>query len=239
MNENFPTADILAIGAHPDDVELGIGGLIARLSAEGKRVAILDLTRGEMSSRGTPEERQLEAEEAAKILGLTARVNAGLPDGVLSNTPEQRKVIIPYIRQFRPKVVLTLMTPDRHPDHAATYHLAKEACFLSGLRRIETGHEPYRPETLFFFHPYLDMAPEPFAIMDISDYFSVKLESIAAHRSQFHNPDYKGASTYISSPEFWESIEHRARFWGRRIGVTYGEPLHADGPVALDSLPGL
>lgn len=239
MKDSYPTVDILAIGAHPDDVEIGCGGLLARLSDEGKRVAILDLTRGEMASRGTVEERQLEAEEASKILGLAARANAGLPDGGLSNTPEQRLALIPFIRQFRPKVVLTLMTPDRHPDHTATHHLAKEACFLSGLSRIDTGQEAYRPERIFYFHPYLDSAPTPFAIMDITGYFQKKLDSIAAHRSQFYNPEYKGIRTFISSPEFWESIEHRASFWGQRIGVTHGEAIYAEGPVGLSTLPGL
>ena len=123
MTTHQESVDVLAIGAHPDDVELGCGGLLAKLSSEGKRIAILDLTRGELSTRGTPNERHAESEHAAAILGLCARENAGLPDGGLSNTPEQRLAVIPFIRRFRPKVVLTLMTPDRHPDHEAAHYL--------------------------------------------------------------------------------------------------------------------
>lgn len=239
MNNLPEPVHVLAIGAHPDDVELGCGGLLARLVDLGKRVAILDLTRGELSSRGTVEERQIEAENAAAILGLCARENAGLPDGGLCNIPDQRRAIIPFIRKYRPRVVLTLMVPDRHPDHAATHELAKEACFLSGLRRIETGQPPHRPEKIFYFHPYLDMDMNPFTIVNISGYFQKKLDSIAAHRSQFYNPDYEGAGTYISSPEFWESIEIRARFWGNRVGVSHGEAIYADSPILSSTLPGL
>ncbi|HNZ48066.1 MAG TPA: bacillithiol biosynthesis deacetylase BshB1 [Candidatus Hydrogenedentes bacterium] len=239
MTTHQESVDVLAIGAHPDDVELGCGGLLAKLSSEGKRIAILDLTRGELSTRGTPNERHAESEHAAAILGLCARENAGLPDGGLSNTPEQRLAVIPFIRRFRPKVVLTLMTPDRHPDHEAAHYLGRDACFLSGLMRIDTGQEPFRPERIYYFHPYLDAAASPFGIVDISGFFPKKLASIGAHKTQFYNPDDRSAGTYISSLEFWESIEHRARFWGRRIGVCHGEALYSEGPVSLSTLPGL
>jgi bacillithiol biosynthesis deacetylase BshB1 len=229
--------DVLAVGAHPDDVELGCGGLLHKLAQAGKRVGILDLTRGEMGTRGTPEERAAEADRAAAILGVAERANAGLPDGGVANTPEQRLAVVTFIRQFRPKVLLTLMTPDRHPDHAATHALVSDANYLSGLARIDTGRLPHRTPQLLFFHPYTDCAGTPAFVADISANFEAKLASLRAHATQFHNPGAQEPETFISSKAFWEGIEVRARYWGARIGATYGEPFHADGPVPLDCLP--
>jgi len=231
--------DVLAVGAHPDDVELGCGGLLHKLAQAGKRVAILDLTRGEMSTRGTPDERSVEAGNAAAILGVAERANAGLPDGGVANTPEQRLAVIPFIREFRPKVLLTLMTPDRHPDHAAAHALVSDANYLAGLARIDTGRFPHRTPQTLFFHPYTDFAGPPAFVADISANFEAKLAALRAHASQFHNPGYQGPDTFISSKAFWDGIEVRARYWGTRIGVLYGEPFHADGPMPLDFLSGL
>jgi bacillithiol biosynthesis deacetylase BshB1 len=231
--------DVLAVGAHPDDVELGCGGLLHKLAQAGRRVAILDLTRGEMSTRGTVEERGVEAGRAAAILGVAERANAGLPDGGVANTPEQRLAVVAFIRQFRPKLLLTLMTPDRHPDHAATHALVTDANYLSGLARIDTGRFPHRTQHILYFHPYTDFAGAPAFVADISANFEAKLASLRAHASQFHNPGSQEPETFISSKAFWDGIEVRARYWGARIGATYGEPLHADGPVPLDCLPGL
>ena len=231
--------DVLAVGAHPDDVELGCGGLLHKLTQAGKRVAILDLTRGEMSTRGTPEERAVEAERAAAVLGVAERANAGLPDGGLANTPEQRLAVIGLIRQFRPKLLLTLMTPDRHPDHAAAHALVTDANYLAGLAQIDTGRFPHRTPHLLFFNPYTDYAVSPAFVADISANFEAKLASLRAHATQFHNPGSGEPETFISSKTFWEGIEVRARYWGARIGVIYGEPFHALGPMPLDCLPGL
>jgi len=231
------TVDVLAVGAHPDDVELGCGGLLHKLAQAGKRVGILDLTRGEMSTRGTPEIRAVEAANAAAILGVAERANAGLPDGGVANTPEQRLAVIGHLRRFRPKVLLTLMTPDRHPDHAAAHALATDANYLSGLARVDTGSPPHRAPHALFFHPYIDFAGSPAFVADVSANFGAKLASIRAHASQFHNPDSREPETFISSKAFWDGIEVRARYWGGRIGVLYGESFHADGPMPLDCLP--
>jgi len=230
---------VLAVGAHPDDVELGIGGLVHKLTSRGRTVAILDLTRGEMSTRGTPEERAQEAARAADILGVARRENARLPDGALANTPEQRLRVIHSVRLFRPQVLLAPMAGDRHPDHHAAHQLACDAAYLAGLERIDTSQEPYRPPVAYFYHPYYDDAAQPQMIVDVSEDFEAKLKALRAHASQFHNPAYEGAETYISSAGFWESIPVRAAYWGKRIGAAYGEPLCAVRPVAVDLPPGL
>lgn len=230
------SVDILAIGAHPDDVELGIGGLLHKLAQQGRTTAILDLTRGESSTRGSIEERARESAAAAEILGLTARENAALPDGGLTNTPEMRRAIIPFLRRFRPRMILAPMAPDRHPDHTAAHYLAQDTNFLAGLRSIDTGQEPHRTARLYFYYPYQDGTPD--LIVDISDHLEAKLASIRAHASQFYNPDYLGPETMIASKTFWDSITTRAAYWGNRAGVTYGENLYAPGPIAVDLPPG-
>ena len=230
--------DVLAVGAHPDDVELGAGGLIHKWVQRGYTVGILDLTRGEMGTRGTAKERTEEAAEAARILGIAQRENVSLPDGGVANTHDQQLRVIPFIRACRPEVVLATMTPDRHPDHAAAHDLVRDAAYFSGLARIETGHEPWRPPTHYYYHPYTEHAI-PSMIVDISDEFEIKLQALRAHASQFHNPHYDGKPTHISTLGFWESIRTRAAYWGSRIGVTHGEALYTVGPLALDSLAGL
>ena len=202
-------------------------------------MGILDLTRGETGTRGTPEERAAEAANAAAILGLAARANAGLPDGGVANDDAQRRVVIGLLRRFRPRVLLTLMAPDRHPDHAAAHALVRDANFLAGLARIDTGSPAHRTPHVLYFHPYTDFAGTPAFVADITGHLDAKLAALRAHVSQFHNPSYPGPATHISSALFWDGITARARYWGARIGVEHGEPLHADGPVPLDTLPGL
>ena len=232
------TVDVLAVGAHPDDVELGIGGLIHKLAQQGYRVAILDLTRGEMGTRGTVEERAAEGAAAARILGAVQRENAGLPDAGLANTKEQQLRVIPFIRSFRPRMLLATMKDDRHPDHRTAHELVRDAAYFSGLARIETGHEPHRPETVYYYHPYYENGP-PHLVVDISDHFDAKIEALRAYASQFFNPDNNGQATHISSAAFWDSILARAAYWGNRVGVRYGEPLYAEGAVRVDVPPGL
>jgi len=231
--------DVLVVGAHPDDVEIGIGGTILRLVDEGHRVAILDLTRGELGSRGSNEERSKEAGEAAKALGVVARECAELPDGGLIDTAEQRQPVIGAIRAMRPKTILSHMKPDRHPDHEVASELVKHANFYSGVGSIETGAEPYRAATFLQYRPYYEDATPPQFVVDVSSYFEKKLEALKRFRSQFHNPNYKGPETMISGEKFWVGIRTRAAYWGYRIGVEYGEPLFSDMPVLLESLPGL
>lgn len=233
------TVDVLAVGAHPDDVELGIGGTLHKLVQNGYTTGILDLTRGEMSTRGSLDERAAESERAAQILGVVRRECAGLPDGALANTHEQQQRVIPFIRSFRPKLLIIPMDLDRHPDHRAAHGLVRDAAYFSGLTRIETEQDPYRPPTTYYYHPYYDGLEPPQVVVDISDHFEAKLEALRAHASQFHNPDYSGEETHIASEEFWDSIRTRAAYWGHLIGVKYGEPLYSDGPVGVPLPPGL
>lgn len=230
------TVDVLAVGAHPDDVELGVGGLIHKLVTRGKSVAILDLTQGELGTRGTPEQRLQEAQDAARILGVTTRENAGLPDGGIANTTEQQRRVLPFIRKYRPSILLTTMAVDRHPDHHAAHALLRDANFFAGLARINTGMEAHRAPTRYAFHPYFEQEMPTF-IVDISEHFEAKMASIRAHASQFHRPDSAEPETFISSKRFWDSIEKRAAYWGSRIGAAYGEALYAEDPVRLDLFP--
>lgn len=232
------TVDVLAVGAHPDDVELGVGGLLNKLVRDGHSVAILDLTRGEMGTRGTAEERANEAQEAARVLGVSQRVNAGLPDGQLVDLPELRQRIIPFIRELRPRIILAPMGNDRHPDHSAAHELLVSTNYLAGLGKVETGQEPYRCPRMYFYRAYVG-GGMPVFVADISETFDTKLEAIRAHRSQFYNPDYPGRQTSISTPEFWESITAKAAYWGARINARYGEPLFSHEPVGIQTLPGL
>ena len=232
------SVDVLAIGAHPDDVELGLGGMLHKLTHSGRRVAILDLTQGEMATRGSVEERQRESAAAAKILGVAKRVNAGLPDGRVANVPEQQRAVIAMIREFRPRILLAPMSEDRHPDHGAAHFLVRDANFFSGLRKVDTGQEPIRAARLYYYRVHAQSDP-PQLIVNITDHFEYKLEAIRAYASQFHNPNYAGEKTYISTPEFWESIRVNAAYWGARIGVAHGEALYGDGPLGVETLPGL
>lgn len=232
------TVDVLAIGAHPDDVEIGVGGLVHKLMLTGRTVGILDLTRGELSTRGTVEERNREADSAAKILGASIRKNAELPDGGIADTPEQRAQLIPIIRQLRPRALLAPMSHDRHPDHHAAHGLVKSANYFAGVTRAHPDYEPYRIPHLYFYRVY-NVPESPQLVVDVSESFETKLAALRCYASQFHNPDYPGEQTYVSSQEFWDGIRIRAEYWGARIGVRYAEPLYADLPIGIATLPGL
>ena len=238
MTNAIESLDLLAVGAHPDDVDLGVGGMLHKFARQGRRVGILDLTRGEMGSRGTPEERDLEAQNAAGILGVAVRDNARLPDGAVANTSEQQFRVISFIRKYRPRILLATMEKDRHPDHHAAHALVRDAAYFSGLQKIVTECPPYRPPCIYYYHPY-EEARIPDLIVDISDDFEAKLAALRAHASQFHNPNYSGPTTRIASPEFWDSIQTRAAYWGSRIQVRYAEALYSNSPVAVTMLPGL
>lgn len=231
------SVDLLVIGPHPDDAEIGAGGLMARAAASGRRVGILDLTRGELGSRGTPTSRAEEAAAAAAILGVAVRENAALPDGAVADTPEQRATVITALRRLRPRVLLAPMAPDRHPDHSAAHTLVNAANFLAGLSKIDDGLAPHRADTVLYYHPYAQQEQMPALVQDISDTFETKLTALRAYRSQFFNPEYSGQATYVSSEAFWDGITQRAAYWGARIGVRYGEPFYATSPLALD-IPG-
>jgi len=226
--------DILAIAAHPDDAELGCGGGVLLATQKGLRVGIADLSAGEMSSRGTVASRQIEANHAARILGLTQRQNLGLPDTKIgADTSHSLSALIQLIRENRPRIVLAPYWEDRHPDHEATGRLVKEACFLAGIAKVGTG-EPYRPGRLFFY-----MISYPFTpafVLDISDVWERKMESIKAYQTQFQS-SADSIKTAISEPGFLKLMEARAIWFGSMIGVAYGEPYYMPGPVPVVEFP--
>jgi bacillithiol biosynthesis deacetylase BshB1 len=219
--------DILVLASHPDDAEISCAGTIARHVAMGHKVGIVDLTKGELGTRGTVEIRAEEAAASAKILGITVRENLGLKDGFFQNDPTHQLAVIRVIRKYQPSIVLANAVYDRHIDHGKGASLAYDACFLSGLVRIETRdedgkkQEPWRPTTVY--HYIQSLYIEPDFIVDISDYWQKKVEALKTFRSQFYDPDSDEAETYISSPGFLKMIEARAIDWGYAIGTKYGE----------------
>lgn len=218
--------DILVIAAHPDDAELGCGGTIAKHVAMGLRVGIVDLTRGELGTRGTPELRDREAEESASVLGIAIRENLRLRDGFFQNDADSQLAVIRAVRKYRPAIVLANATYDRHVDHGKAASLAYDACFLSGLSRIRTEEggkeqEAWRPDAVYHF--IQSQLIEPDFIIDITGYWDTKLNAIKAFRSQFFDPSSSEPETYISKPGFLKMIEARAVEFGHAIGATHGE----------------
>jgi bacillithiol biosynthesis deacetylase BshB1 len=236
--------DILVFGAHPDDAELGAGATIAKEIALGKRVGIIDLTRGELGTRGTAEIRDREARKAATILGLAVRENMEFQDGFFRNDTEHQLALIRQIRRFRPEVVLCNAVEDRHIDHARGSSLVSDSCFLSGLVKIDTcldgddqWQEPWRPKQVYHYIQWKNLVPD-FAI-DVSGYMEKKLEAIRAYDSQFYDPGSKEPDTPISSQNFLDSVTYRARDLGRLIGVAYAEGFTVERTVAVRSLDAL
>jgi bacillithiol biosynthesis deacetylase BshB1 len=218
--------DILAIGAHPDDIELSCAGTLLSQIDQGYKVGLLDLTQGELGTRGSAALRLQEAADAAKILGIDIRDNAGFADGFFQNDREHQLELIKYIRKYQPDVILTNALYDRHPDHARAAQLTADACFLSGLSKIETRlngeiQAAFRPRVVYNYIQSLDITPT-FAI-DITPYFEKKLESVKAYKTQFHDPNSLEPNTFISSPEFLEFARSRASHFGVPIGVRYAE----------------
>lgn len=234
--------DILVMAAHPDDAELAVSGTIAAAIAQGKKVGIVDFTRGELGTRGTPEIRLAESAEASQILGIHARVNLELADGFFQNNQESQLKLIEVIRAFQPEIVLANALEDRHPDHGKGAQLAIDACFLSGLRKIETTREgekqsEWRPKQLF--HYIQDRYLTPDFVIDISKHWATKEASIRAFRSQFFDPNSTEPASYISSPEFLNFIEARAREMGHKIGVQYGEGFQTQKTITIQDLASL
>lgn len=233
--------DVLALASHPDDTELCCGGTLAKLVKQGKKVGVLDFTKGEMGSRGTPLERMNESKRASEIIGLRVRENLGLPDTYLESTREYQLKIIQALRTYRPHVCLVGAPDDRHPDHGNGTRLALDAIFYSGLTKIETtnsdGEEQERWRPSHVLHYMQDRPFEPDIVFDISDTFEIKKEAILAFETQFNVSDPKDEpETYISSTAFFKNVEARARHYGHLIGATYGEPFkYHNGPVPLGS----
>jgi bacillithiol biosynthesis deacetylase BshB1 len=214
--------DILVMAAHPDDAELSCAGTIISHIAAGKKVGIVDFTRGELGTRGTPEIRIQESAEATTILGLHARENLGIRDGFFRNDEENQLKLIKIIRQYQPEIVLANALEDRHPDHGKGAQLAIDACFLSGLRQIQTGDLPaWRPKQIY--HYIQDRYLEPDFVIDITAHWDQKEAAIRAFKSQFFDPNSAEPASYISSPDFLNFIQARAMEMGHKIGAKYGE----------------
>lgn len=218
--------DVLAFGAHPDDVELSCAGTLAKHKSLGQKVGIIDLTRGELGTRGNAELRAIESKNASEVLGLTLRENLAMPDGFFSNTKENQLLIIEKIRKYQPEIVLCNAIYDRHPDHAKGSNLVSDACFYSGLIKLETfengaAQQAWRPK--FVYHYIQDRHIKPDFIVDISESIETKMKSIFCYSSQFYNPDSPEPNTPISSKQFIDGIRNRCAEWGRIIGVEYGE----------------
>jgi N-acetylglucosamine malate deacetylase 1 len=216
------TADILAIAAHRDDVEQTCGGTLLRSAARGLRTAILDLTRGEAGTRGTAEDRAREADEAARILGVGWRDALDLPDGAIANILENRIKIVHVLRQLRPRVVILPYWQARHPDHAIVASLGYEACFLSGLAKIDTGTEPHRPFKIVYASLYADVRPS--FVVDITPFVEQRLSALMAYRSQYAN-QAAGGGLFVAEEEIRERTFAEARHYGLLAGVLYGEPF--------------
>lgn len=235
--------DVLAFAAHPDDTELSCAGTLAKLVQQGLKVGVVDLTQGEMGTRGTPELRLQEAKQAAEIIGLTIRENLGLPDTGLENTRAHQLKIVEQVRRFKPDICFITAPDDRHPDHGKATRLLTDALFYSGLRKIETFWEGESQAVWRPYHVFHYMQDTPFApdvVFDITETQSVKEKAILAFSSQFAaEGDEKEPQTYISSNRFFEVIRARAKFLGHQIGVDYGEGFkYVGGPVPLLNLDG-
>ena len=230
-----PKLDILAFGAHPDDVEISISGAVIKHVKSGYKVGVIDLTRGELGTRGTPEIRAQEAAASAEFMGLALRENLGLPDGFVEVNSANKMKVIESIRRYKPKVILMPLEQDRHPDHGACGRLVRECCFLSGLQKIDNGLEPHKPSQIFNY--FLAWEFDYSFVVDITDHFDDKMKAIRMFGSQF----YRGGKddepeTILSKPDFLEWIEARSRYYGSRIGVKYGEPFFSPGVMKAGDL---
>lgn len=234
--------DILAIGVHPDDLELGCAGTLINHVRMGQQVGILDLTQGELGTRGTPELRLQEALDAAHIMGISVRENLGMADGFFRNDKEHQLHLVEYIRKYRPEVVIANALEDRHPDHGRAGRLIADACFLAGLTKIETTHNgeqqtAWRPKRVY--HMMQDRFLEPDFIVDISDSFDLKMEAVKAYGSQFYNPGSDEPMTYIAKGGFLDKITYRASLLGKRIGTAYGEGFICENTPGIRNLDAL
>jgi len=231
--------DVLAIGPHPDDIELACGGTVVKLVKMGHSVGIVDLTAGELGTRGSAERRAHEAEEAARLMGTSMRINLGIPDGNVENSPENRMKLIRIIRDLRPDVLLFPYSTDRHPDHEHANILCREAWFYSGLEKLGSNHhgkdqEPFRPRAYYNYMQWFEFTPS--FIVDVSDEFEQRVKAMRAYKSQFHDPESKERETVLSRPEFFDMVRTRLEYYGDRIGVRYGEPFFTPYPLKVNDI---
>ena len=226
--------DLLVISAHPDDAEISAGGTILKMVKEGRKVAVVDLTQGEMGSRGSGPLRLVEAEKAGKMMGVVARENMGMADVFFTHSPENIRQIIEIIRKYRPKIVFTNSLNDRHPDHAKAAKMVADACFYSGLRKIETNHEAWRPAAVYHFNQ--DYYNRPDFVMDISGFLDEKIEVLKCFGSQFYDPNSEEPETPISGKEFFDFIRSRAVEFGRPCGFECGEGFVASRTIGIKDI---
>ncbi|ANH80377.1 bacillithiol biosynthesis deacetylase BshB1 [Niabella ginsenosidivorans] len=239
--------DILAIGVHPDDVELCCAGTLLKEIRAGKKAGIIDLTQGELGTRGTKETRYKEAADAAEIMGVAVRENLKMRDGFFKNDEKHQLKLIKTIRKYQPDIILGNVLNDRHPDHGRAGHLINDACFLSGLSKIETKNDDGTPQEkwrpAYFFQYMQDWYHEPDLIIDITDVVDLKMKAVEAYRTQFYTDaspeNNQEPQTYISTPDFRESILARSRMMGKRIGVKYGEGLMTTKVIGMSNLSGI
>jgi bacillithiol biosynthesis deacetylase BshB1 len=230
--------DILAFGAHPDDIELTCSGTLALQASLGKKIGVVDLTAGELGTRGTVKIRQKEAQEASRILDLKARDNLGMPDGFFEHSKENILAVASCIRKYQPEIVLATAVNDRHPDHGRAARLILQSCFYSGLAKIELNDgdilRPWRPRVIYNYIQSNYISPD--FIVDISGFWDKKIEAIMAFKSQVFDPESDEPETYISDPGFLEYLESRARMWGHMIGVKYGEGFTVNREMGIKNL---
>lgn len=226
--------DILAIAAHPDDVEISAGGTVLRSIDQGKKVGIVDLTQGELGSRGSGELRLKEATHASQVLGIHARENLGLADGFFKDDKLSMLALIDMIRKYRPEIVLTNAPSDRHPDHGRASKFVRDACFYSGLRKIETQYPHWRPKSVYLFNQ--DYYNKPDFVVDITPYWEKKMEALRAYSSQFFDPNSAEPKTPISGEEFFDFLKARAMEFGRPSGYLLAEGFIADRTIGVRDL---
>jgi len=226
--------DCLAFGAHPDDVELFCSGLLVKLHKQGYATGIVDLTKGELSTNGTLEIRNKETIKASKILKVEVRDNLEFEDGNIENTKQNRIEVIKCIRKYKPDLILQPYWEDRHPDHIAASKLITDACFYSGLSKITTNQEPYRPKTTLYYMMHTTFIPS--FIVNISEEMEIKIKTIKAYNSQFGQIKSKKINTYINQPEFFDSIVNRAKFYGYEIKKEFGEPYFYKGTLGINNI---
>ena len=229
--------DILVFGAHPDDVELGCGGTILKHVNQGYKVGIIDLTRGELGTRGTEETRSNETENSTKILGVSLRDNMGFKDGFFQNDESHKMELIKKIREYKPEIVITNAPTDRHPDHGRSSDLTIDSCFLSGLEKIETGQDVWRPKHIYHYIQFNTILPD--FVVDITDEIEQKIESILCYKTQFYNPESEETETIISSEDFLGSVKYRAKDLGRQSACKYAEGFITNQTLKVNLLKDL
>ena len=225
--------DVLVFGAHPDDVELGCGGTVIKLVEQGKKVGIIDLTKGELGTRGTTQSRRVECENATKILGVRVRENMDFKDGFFENDEGHKLALIKKIRDYQPEIVIANAPSDRHPDHGRASQIVVDACFLSGLEKVDTKQKVWRPKAIYHYIQFNHLQPD--FVIDISGQMEKKIEAVKTYKTQFFNADSKETETIISKKGFLESVKYRAQDLGRQANCEYAEGFISHQMLKVDS----